>query len=110
VLSAQHAISGAHLSEPVKQYIIAICEASRGYRDVLMGVSPRGMLALARSCCALALIRGRGFVTPDDVKALAVPVLSHRLITRGQFGQPDQSEAIISDILQKTTVPTEQPR
>ena len=106
---AQSCFTGAHVSAPVREYIVAICEGSRKMPNVQMGASPRGMLALMRAAQALALIRGRDFVTPDDVKALAVPVLSHRIIVRGLYGQSNAAEAMIDELLKTVPVPTESP-
>ncbi len=64
----------------VRQYIVSLTQASRQHQDVVLGASHRGSLALFRTAQALSLIRGRDFVTPDDVKELAAPVLAHRLI------------------------------
>ena len=64
----------------VRQYIVSLTQASRQHQDILLGASHRGSLALFRTAQALALIRGREFVAPDDVKELSVGVLAHRLI------------------------------
>ena len=89
------------------QYIAALCEKTREDENVQLGVSPRGMLALLRACQAHAALCGRTFVTPDDVKKLAVPVLAHRMILRGLYGKAGQNEQLIKSILGKLTVPTE---
>ena len=65
------------------------------------------MLALMRAAQALALVQGRGFVIPDDVQRLAVPVLAHRVIPRGLYGRSDASQKIIRDALAAVPVPTE---
>ena len=67
----------------------------------------RGMLALLRAAQAYAALRGRAFVTPDDVKRLAVPVLAHRLIPRGLYGREGESDRLMEEILQAVPVPTE---
>ena len=90
------------------RYIAALCAATRNPERVQLGVSPRGMLALMRASQAYAAISGRDFVTPDDVKALAVPVLAHRVILRGLYGKSGEGERFIEELLQKTPVPTEQ--
>ena len=91
------------------EYIAALCEFTRKLPQVLLGASPRGMLALMRASQALALIRGRDFVTPDDVKALAVPVLAHRVVVRGVYGKTDAGEGVINEALKTVPVPTEDP-
>ncbi len=108
LLSAQAALSIVTVSQPVVSYIAAICEQTRKFEQVQLGVSPRGMLALMRAAQALALIRGRDYVIPDDVKALAVPVLAHRVIVRGMYGKTGVAQALIQDTLKAVPVPTEE--
>jgi MoxR-like ATPase len=108
IIAAQREFAQIHVSEPVRQYIVALCERTRTFEQVQLGVSPRGMLSLLRASQALAAVRGRAFVTPDDVKALAVPVLAHRVIVRGLYGQGDAARHIIEETLRQTPAPTEQ--
>ncbi len=107
IVAAQAAYKHAHVSAPVREYIASLCESTRKCENVALGVSPRGMLALMRASQAFALISGRDFVTPDDIKALAVPVLAHRLVVRGVYGKTDAEEAAIREALSITEVPTE---
>ncbi len=107
IVAAQAAYKHAHVSAPVREYIASLCENTRKCENVALGVSPRGMLALMRASQAYALISGRDFVTPDDIKALAVPVLAHRLVVRGVYGKTDAEEAAIREALSITEVPTE---
>ena len=95
------------VSEPVRRYMVELVDASRTAADVALGVSPRGLLALLRACQALALIRGRDFVTPDDVKELAVPVLAHRIILSGMYGRSVKSEELVKEALSQITAPVE---
>ena len=74
--------------------------------DVLMGVSPRGTLAFLRCVKAYAYLQGRKFVTPDDVKALAVPVLAHRIVMG--YGRTGESREFVKRIVEYTVVPTEE--
>jgi MoxR-like ATPase len=74
--------SGVTVSPAVRAYIAGIAEASRSHARVRFGVSPRGTLGMMRAAQALAMMRGRDFVLPDDVKALARPVLLHRIILK----------------------------
>lgn len=90
----------------VLEYIVDIVSATRNGENVLMGVSPRGTLALLHCAKAYAYLQGRNFVTPDDVKALAVPVLSHRVVM--EYGTAGSSRAFVESILASTTVPTEE--
>lgn len=109
VISAQRAVSGAYVSEPVRRYMAAICQRTRQDERVRLGVSPRGMLQLLRASQALAMIRGRDFVTPEDVKALARPVLGHRIILRGLYGQDGGAHQVLDDVLMSVPAPTESP-
>lgn len=88
-------------------YIASVCEAARDSARVRLGPSPRAMLALLHISQALAAIRGRDYVIPDDVKELAVPVLAHRIILRGVHHQLS-AEDFIRDVLGHVSVPTEQ--
>ena len=107
IQTAQGLFSGAYVAEPVRRYIVALCEKTRELPSVQMGVSPRGMLALLRASQALALIRGRDFVTPDDVKALATPVLGHRIVLGGMYGRTAKIEEVIGEVLGAVETPTE---
>ena len=88
------------------RYMIALCEAARNGDRVRLGPSPRALLALMRACQAWAAIHGRDYVIPDDVKALAVPVLAHRIIMRG-LGGPGDAAAFVAELLERVAVPTE---
>ena len=80
VISLQEAVKEIYVDDLIKRYIIALTEATRDHEDISLGSSPRGSLALFRGSQALAFMRGRDFVLPDDVKELAVPMISHRII------------------------------
>ena len=94
------------VSDDVMRYMAALCEAARDTSKVRLGPSPRALLALMRCCQALAAIRGRDYVIPDDVKELAVPVLAHRIIMRGISYQSD-STAFVIGLTNTVEVPTE---
>ena len=87
-------------------YIASLCEAARDPGKVRLGPSPRAMLNLMRACQALAAVRGRDYVIPDDVKELAVPVLAHRIVLRGISYQLS-TEGFVRDLLNQVAVPTE---
>lgn len=91
----------------VAGYLADIAAATRTQEKVLMGVSPRGTLALMRCCKALACMEGRDYVTPDDVKYLAAPVLAHRLVF--SYGSTRQEDAVklMDSILAQVEVPVE---
>ncbi|MBQ3232902.1 MAG: MoxR family ATPase [Clostridia bacterium] len=107
LIDAQKAVKDCEVSMPVREYIASVCEKTHTASGVLLGVSPRGMISLMRACQSYAMIDGRDYVTPDDVKALAVPVLAHRLSIRAAYGQTGQQEEVIKNILEETETPTE---
>lgn len=78
--AAQDAVKTVYVDEQIKHYIVSLITATRQHPDVYLGASPRGSLALFKTARAYAAIQGRDYVIPDDVKALAVPALAHRLI------------------------------
>lgn len=107
IIKAQEAVRECRVSEPVLGYIASVCERTHTAPGVLLGVSPRGMLSLMRACQSYAMIEGRDFVTPDDVKALAVPVLAHRLSVRAAYGLTGQQEEAVKNVLNEVETPTE---
>ena len=80
ILSMQRAVKDVYVDPLIKQYIVAIVDTTRKHGSVYLGASPRGSLALYRTCQARALLDGRDFVVPDDVKELAYAALGHRII------------------------------
>jgi MoxR-like ATPase len=101
----QDAIEQVHVSEAVGCYMVDIAASTRTSRRVQVGASPRGSLALLKLSRCKAALDGRDFVTPDDVKAVAVPALSHRLMLRPELWvQRVQPEDIVREALE--TVPT----
>ncbi len=80
ILSMQRAVKDIYVDPLIKQYIVAIVDATRKHPSVYLGASPRGSLALYRTCQARSLLDGRDFVVPDDVKELAYTTLGHRII------------------------------
>ncbi|MBR6186606.1 MAG: MoxR family ATPase [Clostridia bacterium] len=107
IVAAQALIRDCNVSAPVMGYISALCAETRKEERAILGVSPRGMLALLRVSQAYAAIQGRDYVIPDDVKKLAVPVMAHRVILRGMYGKTGESEKVISQILDRVSPPTE---
>lgn len=83
VIEMQNQVDSVHLSEPVRRYIVDIAQKSRESDEILVGLSPRGSLALAHAARAWAWMHGRDFVEPDDVKALLIPVCAHRIVIEG---------------------------
>ena len=108
VAEAARLCAGCHVSEAVMDYIARLCEAARDPDKVRLGPSPRALLALMRISQALAAIRGRDYVIPDDVKELAVSVLAHRIVLRGIDFQNDSGH-FVRELLGQIPVPTEKP-
>ena len=106
VRAARAEIDAVHISPAVADYMVRLIRATRDHEKIKMGVSPRGVVAMTRATRAWAAMEGRDHVLPDDVKALAIPVLSHRLLTRtGSSLQLSQSsEALIEYLLTKVPV------
>ncbi len=107
--AACDAVTKITVSDRIKDYIIAIVNATRENERLRLGVSPRGTLAMMRAAQAFAAINGRDFVLPDDVKAVAVPVLSHRVISRSQntLRVTDSNEVIIRYVVDMIPAPIE---
>jgi MoxR-like ATPase len=105
---AQQGVRKVHVSAAVEGYVVQVTRATRRHEAIELGASPRATLALYRTAQALAAIRGRGYVLPDDVKRLAGPVLSHRIMlsTRTRLRGRDSS-AILEDVLNGVPVPVE---
>ena len=103
----QAAARKVHVEESVSEYVLDLVTATRNHEELELGVSTRGALTLYRAVQALALIEGRTFAVPDDVKRLAVPVLAHRVVPRGLIreGQRQRARIIIRQILMQTPVP-----
>ena len=105
LLELQQALEHVHVSEAVGYYIVDLVAATRTSQRAQVGSSPRGALALLKLSRAKALLDGRDFVTPEDVKAVAVPALSHRLLLRPELWvQRVRPEDVVREVLE--TVPT----
>ncbi len=95
-----------YVHDLVKEYIVSIVEETRKHSGLSLGASPRGSLSLYRASQALSLIRGRAYITPDDVQELALSVLGHRIILSASARMSGQTpESIVNSILESTTVP-----
>ena len=103
----QRAVYAVTLSAPVCAYMADLAEATRHMDNVRLGVSTRGVLALSRACQSWALMAGRDFVTPDDVKELAVPLWAHRLVVRSALDRAQAQRAAVEEVLARVSVPTE---
>lgn len=107
ILNLRQRVRQVAVSPVLTEYIAALAQASRSFPGVELGVSPRGSLALYRASQAYALVRGGEFVTPEDVKAVAVPVLAHRLSVSGGAGSAKAQEQAAEALLSSVPVPTE---
>jgi MoxR-like ATPase len=102
----QQAVRGVHVDPQIQRYIVHIVGLTREHQDVYLGASPRGSLALMRAAQARAMLAGRDYVIPDDIKALAVAALAHRLIMSPEARMRNSSASgIINGILQEVPVP-----
>ena len=109
VSKLQTRASEVRVDDALVEYLLNIVDATRKSDSLELGISPRGTLALFRSAQALALIEGRDFCTPDDIKRLVMPCFTHRVIvnsrTSGTRNKTREAEQILQDILRKTAVP-----
>lgn len=99
------AVSDVRVTPELVRYIVDIADASRRHPGLRLGMSPRATIQLGRAARALAAGRGRTYATPDDVKALAVPVLAHRLVARPETSRTGNTERIVREILDSVPVP-----
>lgn len=108
LLEMQKACREVHVASDVEDYIIRIIHATRNSEGVRLGASPRALLALYNACQALAALRGRSFVTPDDVKYMAAPVLVHRIIPKSESRlRGYRAEQAVKEIVDSVFVPVE---
>ncbi|MGQ9517159.1 MAG: AAA family ATPase [Anaerolineae bacterium] len=108
VLEAQRAVRQVHVEDSVREYMVRVVRATREHEAVALGVSPRGTLALFHTSQALAALRGRHFVIPDDVKALVPYVLTHRIIISQRVRLRGRTPAeVLQEIVEAVPVPVE---
>ncbi len=106
VIAHREAVRTVHVDEGILDYLVRIVRESREHPDVALGASPRASLSLTRSAQAYALLRGRDFVTPDDIKALAPAVLTHRiLVASDRPSRRGHETAIVDEILHRLPAP-----
>jgi MoxR-like ATPase len=106
VVQLQHQVKDIHVDDSVQEYMVRIVQATRDHKDIYLGASPRGSIALYRTSQAIAMIRGRDFVTPDDVKEMAPLVLAHRLILRPEAQLRGAGpEQLVAEVLSQVPVP-----
>jgi len=103
LLSLHDVVTDVHVDESLERYILALVQATRSHPDVALGASPRGSLALYKTSQALAALRSRDYVVPDDIKPLAPLTLAHRLIVRPESQLRGRTaQAILAEILERT--------
>lgn len=108
ILSMQQETRTVRVENSVRQYIVNICRVTRAHADVMLGASPRATMALYRTCQARAAINGRDFVIPDDVKEMAPPVLTHRLVVNPQTRLRGRvPKDVVREIVDTVPVPVE---
>lgn len=108
VLDIQDAVTRVRVAHELEDYLLAIVSETRLSARLALGVSPRGAQHLYRTAQAAAFLEGRRYVIPDDIKRLAVPVLSHRVIPAGMAGlmvPAEDAEALIADLLEQVALP-----
>ena len=106
ILSLQSKLEGLFVDDDLKRYMVKISEMTRSVSGVEVGVSPRGIIHLYKLCKAKAACSGRDYVTPDDVKALAVPALAHRIVLATDYElRGATGEGVVQEVLSKAPVP-----
>lgn len=106
ILAIQAMVENIHMEDGVLEYIVALAEYTRTADNVLIGVSPRGTIALAQAACAAAILQGREYVLPDDVKKLAPGVLAHRIVMKNRSGGDGHSAMdVVKDALRTVRAP-----
>jgi MoxR-like ATPase len=109
LLRAQAATREVYVEDSVRDYIVAVVRATRQHADVALGASPRGSIALYHTAQALAALQGRDYILPDDVKAMAVAVLAHRLIVKPESQLRGRTGArIVQEVIDRVPVVLEE--
>ena len=108
IVTLSEEVNKVYCSEPIREYIVNITEATRNADFIKLGVSPRGSIAMYKMAKAFAFVKGRDYVLPDDIKALAPYVFSHRIMltSKGKSAMADNEQAI-KEILNQVMVPVE---
>ena len=111
VTRLQETVKQVYVDDLIKHYIVSLVESTRSHPDISLGGSPRASLALFRGAQAIALLRDRDFVLPDDVKELVVPVLSHRIIVSAAARMRGvEAKEVINGIVDEVPIPGAQAR
>lgn len=108
IVNAQKHYTNVHVDDSILEYLLKIVEQTRKHHEIALGASPRAGQALLRAVQAYAVIGGRDYVSPDDVKAMVVPVLAHRLLFHNTSQlQTSYAESVLQHIVSQVPVPTE---
>lgn len=107
ILELRKQVRDIYLHPVLLDYLVTLCEQIPSLEGVVTGVSHRCLIQFAKACQALAFLKERNFVLPDDIQELAVPVLAHRLFFQNAFTTSARKEELIRELLHKTPVPTE---
>ncbi len=105
ILGMIEAVRSVYVASALKSYLVDLAEASRRHPGIELGLSPRATLQLAASSRGHAAARGRNYATPDDVKAVALPTLSHRILVRAERGAHLSNEDAIREVFEAVPVP-----
>jgi MoxR-like ATPase len=107
LIDCQRSVREVYVDEKIRRYLMQIVHDTRGHDDLSLGASPRASIALFRTSQAMAAIRGRKYVQPDDVKRVAAPVLTHRVIVKPESRLRKVTAAkVIEDVIAEIAVPT----
>ena len=106
IIALQNACTDVYVDRAVREYIVGLTDATRHHRDVALGASPRASLGLFRAARAMAILKERDYVIPDDVKDLAVPVTAHRIILSPSARMRGvRTNDVVADLLNTVAVP-----
>jgi MoxR-like ATPase len=107
IIALQRRVREVRVDDAIADYLLDIVHATRESEDLHVGVSTRGALTLYRAAQSLALVSGRDYVIPDDIKTLAIPVFAHRVVGKSflQAGEFGAAEAIVRDVVDRQRVP-----
>lgn len=108
IIKAREELAAVHVHKDLLSYAANICDATRRDKTVILGASPRAMIALVRVAQGYAALSGRDYVLPDDIKRASIPVLAHRIVFQNSFfHRGSLGEELITKILETTPVPSE---
>ena len=111
IIDAQQSFTKVSVSDDIYSYMIRLAEATRKHPEVVLGVSPRGTQALLKACQVAAILAGRDYVSPDDVKKMIKPVFGHRIILSGNARlKKNHNLFILDQIMSEVPVPSEEIR